>query len=108
MSEELTAAEREAKLRDYEELKIAAKDIEKKLEVLKPIVVEIVGDHEKVHLSSGWLERKKRDNWTYTAETQQMAEDLKARQAEEVAKGLAANSPTYFVEYRQKKQTVAE
>jgi len=97
MNEEITNDE---KLLEYEELKIEAKRIAVRIDELKPEVLEIIGEEEKVNCKHGFIERKSRPKWTYTPETTKLGLDLKDVQKEEVAKGLATNDPTIFVEYR--------
>lgn len=96
-----------AALLEYEELKIEEKRVKTRLEELKEIVSQSVPEGEVVNGKQGVFTLKRRDNYTYTPETTQIAEDLKARQEEEVAKGLATVTPTFFVEYKQKSSEVA-
>ena len=108
MSTELTTEEREKLALEYEGLKIEEKRIETRLKEVKEVLAPTVGDDEKLNCRYGVIELKKRDKWTYTPPTQQMAEDLKTKQQEEVAKGEATNTPTFYIEYRVKDKNVSE
>lgn len=101
------AEDNSAKFLEYEELKIQEKQVAARLKELKEELTPLVSDDEKVNCRYGVIELKKRDNWKYTPATTQMADDLKARQKEEVAKGEATNNPTFFIEYRQKEREEA-
>lgn len=92
----------------YEELKIEEKRIKTELDELKEIVTSAVPAGEVVNGKQGVFTLKSRDTYIYTPETTQAAEDLKARQKEEVAKGIAEVKPTYYVEYKQKSASEAE
>ena len=96
------------KLLEYEELKMEAKKLAVRIDELKPEVLEIIGEEEKVNCKHGFIERKSRPKYTYSPDTTKLALDLKDTQKEEVAKGIATDNPTYFVEYRQDKGYVAE
>jgi len=98
MDQELTD-----KFLHYEELKIQEKELKAEIDALKAELVEHVPEGEKINCATGVVKLKKRDNWTYIPATVQLADDLKARQKEEVAKGDATNNPTYYIEYKHKK-----
>lgn len=91
-------------LKDYEELKINEKEIKTKLDELKEIILPEVPEGSKIMTENGGsFELKKRDNWKYSDDIQQFEDELKAKKAEAVAKGEAANNPTHYIEYRQPK-----
>lgn len=93
--------EQKQSLLEYEDLKIEEKRIKSRLEELKEIIVPLVPEDEKINGKYGKFELKKRDNWTFSGETQNMEDALKEKKAEEIAKGVATSKPIYFVEYRQ-------
>lgn len=90
-------------LLEYEELKIEEKSIKERLDVLKPIVFELIPAGEKTHAASGYFEQKKRDSWTFSPEIQLQEKALKESKASAIAKGEATSNPTFFIEYRQGK-----
>lgn len=92
----------EDKCLEYEELKLEEKALKSRIDELKEDITSQVPEDEKINCRHGVIEMKKRDNWKYSEETTAMASSLKEKQKEEVAKGIAKNSPTYFIEYRQK------
>lgn len=100
--------EQKAKILEYEELKIQEKQLKEKVDAVKAEIEELIPEDEKVNCAHGFIEKVKRDNWTYTPETTQLAKDLKDKQKEEVAKGLATNNPTVFIQYRSKDKEYEE
>jgi len=103
-----TTLDLETKFLEYEELKIQAKQIEDRLDAIKEEIREHVKEDEKINCKYGVLELKKRDNWKFTPTTTKLATDLKAKQEEEIAKGEAVSSPTYYLYYKQKKTNELE
>ena len=90
------------KFLEYETLKIEAKAIEEKLDVLKEEIKDHVKMDEKINCKFGVIQMKTRDRWTFTEPTQKMAKELKTIQDAEIKKGEATNNPIFFMEYRQK------
>lgn len=105
---EYTEEQFQADVLAYEEHKLEVKRHEVHLEILKDRIKSRVKGDEKINARHGVIEMKKRDNWTYSDGTKKLAEDLKEKQKEEVAKGIATSVPTYFIEYRQKDKEVVE
>ena len=89
----------------YGELKVKVKEIEKDMDVLKAKIMPQVEAGKKYVVGElGAIEVKKRDNWTYSAETTLLGTQLKEKQAEEIATGVATSTPTVFIDFRVKKQ----
>lgn len=96
--------EQKADFLAYEELKIKEKEIKNELEILKEKILPLVHEGEKIVLSHGAIEMGKRDNWTYSDETQVMEKQLKEKQKYEIASGVAISKPTIFITYRENKE----
>ena len=99
------AEDNNAKFLEYEELKIQEKQVAARLKELKEELTPLVSEDEKVNCRYGVIELKSKvfpTSWKYSPETTQMAKDLKEKQAEEVAKGIAVGTPTTYIEYRLK------
>lgn len=98
----------EEALKQYEELKIQEKEISKQIEKLKPIVIEVVPEGEKLNTERGYFEKKSRVSWAFSAETEMKIKEIEEAKGEEKAKGIANPSYSYYVEYRQNKKKDVE
>jgi len=101
---EITQEQKEALLQ-YEELKIAIKDLESKAEKLKPIISPLVSSEEKLKGLHGTFEIKSRPKWTFSVEVQEQENFIETLKADEIAKGIAKNNPIVYFEYRMAKQS---
>ena len=79
------------------------KRAEERMDEIKPVILEIVKVGEKINAANGFFEMKKRDNWKYSEDIEAREKELKGDKAEEVAKGLATNNPTFYVQYNENK-----
>ena len=91
------------KIQKYEELKLAEKDIKEQAEELKkeitPYIIENYLDAE-LQLSKGKIVVKHRANWEFSPNTQQRQKEVKEMEKEEIAKGIAKDKGTDYIEYR--------
>ena len=94
-------------LEEYEELKIKAKEIDKRLEELKEIILPAMPE-EPINGHKGYFEMKKKTTWKYSPELTQEAEELKKKQGDEVAKGIATAKITTFLQYNEGKEIPTE
>lgn len=90
-------------LLEYEQLKLNAKTIENRLEELKPIIMAEVEVGKKYEGEEGSFEVKSKPVWKFSPRVVQMKEEVKKFEAEEIAKGIAVNNPTIYLEYRVRK-----
>lgn len=84
----------------YEDLKIEEKELKVRIDELKEKILPYIGEDEKINCIKGVIEIKKRDNWTFSPETQNFENQLKDKKADEIARGIATSKPTMFMEYR--------
>lgn len=101
---ELTQEQKDALLQ-YEEMKIAVKDLEAKMDKLKPIISPIITSSEKLKGLYGTFELKSKSKWTFSADVQSEETLLESMKSEEIAKGIAVNSPIVYFEYRKAKKS---
>lgn len=95
-----TPAEFEEKCLEYEEVKLAIKELEAKASLLKEEITPYIQEDQKINCASGAIEVKRRDNWHFSEGTQLQEKALKEAQEEEIAKGVATSTPTIYIEYR--------
>jgi len=94
-------------IKEYEELKIEEKLLKENLESLKEVIAPyIIENHAKdeLQLDHGKIVVKHRASWKFSDETNSLAVNLKETQKEEIAKGIATDSGTDYIEYRQDKE----
>lgn len=96
---EITQEQKDA-LNSYEEIKIAISGLEKQLEQLKEIILPIMSKDAKLEGSQGSFELKERANWKFSPDVKAQEDIVKNLKADEVAKGIATNVPTVYLEYR--------
>lgn len=101
---EITQEQKEALLQ-YEELKLAIKDLEEKADKLKPVISPLFNDSEKIKGVHGTFELKSRPKWTFSVNLQEEEKKLEAQKADEIAKGIAVNKPIVYFEYRKAKKS---
>ena len=94
-------------LEEYEKLKIEAKKIDKRLDELKEIIVPSMPE-EPINGHSGYFEMKKKTMWNYSPALVKEAEELKKKQGDEVAKGIATPKITLFLQYNEGKEVPTE
>lgn len=82
-----------AKMRRYEEIKLAIRELEEEAEVLKPQIIKAMPDQVEVAGESGIFVVQKRPTWKFSEKHKEKKEALKELEAEEKAKGIAI--PTY-------------
>lgn len=90
-------------LREYEEVKLAMKELEGRLDELKPIILEDMEDDQKVEAQNGVFTIVKKPKYTYSEFHDEKAKELKTIEKEEVAKGIARVEYTRFVMYKETK-----
>lgn len=88
---------------EYEQLKLNEKIIATRIEELKAIVMPLVEEGKKYLGEEGSFEVKSKPVWKFSPRVVQMKEEVKKFEAEEIAKGIAINNPTIYLEYRVKK-----
>lgn len=87
----------------YEELKISEKEIKDRLDELKEIILPHVEAGKKYAGEHGSFEVKSRATWKFSPELIHEKDIIKEKEADEIARGIAKNNPTVFIEYRMKK-----
>lgn len=87
----------------YEQTKIQIKELETKLEELKPTVLAGVPEDSEVALEHGSLYVQKKAKWTYSEEVQMLEKTVKERKKEEEAKGFATAEYSDVLVYKTSK-----
>ena len=90
----------------YEEIKLEMKPMEAELDVLKPLVREVVIDKDEVYNTStglGVFTLKQRDNWVFSDKIKEQEKELKKAKADAIAQGEATSNPTIYPEYKANK-----
>lgn len=88
----------------YEEYKIQAKDLDAKMDALKPIMLPAIELGQKLPGEYGTFELNERATWKYSPDTTKAQEEVDALKAEEVAKGIATKKATQFIKYTTNKE----
>lgn len=89
---------------EYEQLKISMKAQEARLEVLKEKIMPAVEEGKKYSAMEGTFEVVSKAAWKFSDSVTVLKEQVKAAEAEEIAKGIAKNSPTVYLKYTVNKQ----
>lgn len=89
----------------YEEYKIQAKDLDKKMDALKPIMLPAIELGQKLPGEYGTFELNERATWKYSPETTAEQDKVDALKADEVARGIATKKATQFIKYNPNKES---
>lgn len=95
----MTQEEKDALLQ-YEEIKLSIKKLEEEADKLKPIISPLINAGEKLLGLHGSFEIKSRPKWTFSLDVQEEEKKLESLKVEEIAKGVAKNTPITYFEYR--------
>jgi hypothetical protein len=88
---------------EYEQIKLNIKTLEAKADELKEIILPEVEVGKKYEATEGSFEVKSKALWRFSPRVEEMKKSVKEVEAEEIAKGIAVNNPTVYLEYRVKK-----
>src|SRR5260221_192012 len=76
---------------EYEVLKVQIKKMEERMEELKPILLESMPpDGEQVEGQYGVFRLQAKTTWKFSPEVEDMRKELKKKEADEKARGIAA------------------
>lgn len=89
----------------YASYKIEAAILEKKMEELKPLIIEemIANEAEKVNTDWGAFTLQQNRKWTFSDEVEGIRTELKDKEAKEKATGTATYEETPILKFIQKK-----
>ena len=90
-------------LREYEELKLASKEMEVRMDELKPIILEGIEDDQKIETDNGAFTIVKKPKYYYSEEHDMKAKELKDMEKKEVQTGVASVEYSRFVMYKEHK-----
>lgn len=83
----------------YEEIKLQIKELEAELDPLKEIIVPLMEKGKDLATDKGLFKLKERANWKFSSEVTAKEKEVKALKEDEIAKGVAINKPTIYLEY---------
>lgn len=96
-------------LMKYEEIKLQIKELETELDPLKEIIVPLMEKGRDLTTETGGtFKLKERANWKFSPDTVAKKKELKTLEEEEIAKGIATNKPTVYLEYSSAKSEKGE
>lgn len=93
---------------EYENLKIEQKEIDERMDALKPIIMQNMNEGEVVEGQRGSFQLRKKVSYVYSDTVIKAEAELKALKAREEATGTATGVDKIYVEYRVKKTSEAE
>lgn len=87
----------------FEELKIQEKELKEKIDILKKEIEASMELDQELVCSSGTITKIHRPRWKYSNNVETAKKSLKELEAEEVAKGIAIDGGTDFIQYNHNK-----
>ena len=88
---------------EYEQVKLNIRILEAKADELKEIILPEVEVGKKYEATEGTFEVKSKAMYRFSPRVEEMKKAVKEIEGEEIAKGIAVNNPTVYLEYRVKK-----
>lgn len=85
---------------EYEELKAKAKEIDTRLEELKPFILPLVPEDKELQGKDGYFYIQKKAKWKYSSDIVSREKDLKKDKEREEANGTAEPTYTPILYYR--------
>jgi len=95
---DISEKQQEALLK-YEDLKLQIKELEVQLDPLKEIIMPLMEKGKDLQCEKGVIKLKERANWTFSADVKTELKKVEEMKADEIAKGIAQNKPTIYIEY---------
>ena len=85
---------------EYEQLKIMIRDAEKRIEEIKPDIVDLVPVDKEMLTEQGYFYIQMKDKWTYSPSLQEEEKNLKAKKKKEEADGTATSTQSKVLYYK--------
>lgn len=92
-----------AAMKEFEQLKIQEKSIQSRLDELKEIIMPEVEVGKKYVGEQGAFEVKSKAVWKFSEFLNQKKAEMKEAESDEIARGVAINTPSVYIEYRKSK-----
>lgn len=89
---------------EYEQLKISIKAQEARLDELKDKIMPAVEEGKRYAAAEGTFEVVSKASWKFSDAVAALKEQVKASEADEIARGIATNNPTVYLKYTVNKQ----
>lgn len=91
--------EQQNALSKYEDIKLQIKELEAELDPLKEVIMPIMEKGKDFATEKGVFKLKERANWKFSEYVTRQEKELKVSKEDEIAKGIAQNKPTIYLEY---------
>ena len=88
----------------YEDLKIQEKEIKTKIDELKPIIINAIPEETEIDGEHGYFSVQPRSKWKHSSALEAKEKSLKEEKKKEIAEGIAIETKTPVLFYRQEKK----